>query len=437
MHKYINIFGLIILIFTNHNINAADLYDIYKRALIHNNEFAIVKNDHKVSEEKYNQTFSSIFPDINLTATSNKTEIHRYEGAGSTNDFSSDTYAVNIKQPIFRLAFFDERKKSMDNVKKSNININEKLDTIIIDSVRLYFNVINASNLIEEAELKRELASKIYQSSLKLFERGMITDKILRENKNNLDLNNLDYEITLNNLETTKHEILIFAGRELYEIHDLNPNAEIELEMYDLNNILKIAVSESNAIKSAEFDVSMNKNDLKAKKSQHYPTIDLVASYDYNDTSSGTRFGANKRESSTIGLSLNFPIYQGGFQTSKVRESRINLSSAKLTLDHLKRQIKRDVNDIFNQHSTMRKKMSILKDNYNSSYANLQSAKKGYANGIYTDVALLRSEIEYIESKNNYTRSVFDYLLADLQLKKYSSTLSEQDLLKVNSMLVW
>ena len=437
MHKYINIFGLLILIFTNHNINAADLYDIYKSALIHNNEFVIIKNDHKVSEEKYNQTFSSIFPDINLTATSNKTEIHRYEGAGTTNDFSSDTYAVSIKQPIFRLAFFDERKKSMDNVKKSSINIDEKLDTIIMDSVRLYFNVINAKNLIEEAELKKELASKIYQSSIKLYERGMITDKVLRENKKNLDLNNLDYEITLNNLQTAKNEILVFAGIELYEIHDLNPNAAIELEMYNLNNILKIAVSNSNVIKSAEFDVSMNKNDLKSKKSQFYPTIDLVASYDYNDTSSGTRFGANKRESSTIGISLNFPIYQGGFQSSKVRESRINLSSAKLMLDHLKRQIKRDVNDAFNQHKAMGKKMDILKDNYNSSYANLKSAKKGYAKGVYTDVALLKSEVEYIESKNIYTRSVFDYLLADLQLKKYSSTLSEQDLLKVNSMLVW
>ena len=43
MHKYINIFGLIILMFTNHNITAADLYDIYKRALIHNNEFVIIK----------------------------------------------------------------------------------------------------------------------------------------------------------------------------------------------------------------------------------------------------------------------------------------------------------------------------------------------------------------------------------------------------------
>ena len=49
----------------------------------------------------------------------------------------------------------------------------------------------------------------------------------------------------------------------------------------------------------------------------------------------------------------------------------------------------------------------------------------------------LKQDFDYIESKNNYTKSVFDYILVDLQLKKYSSTLSEQDLLQVNSMLVW
>ena len=66
MHKYINIFGLIILMFTNYNISAADLYDIYKRALIHNNEFAIVKNDHKVSEEKYNQMLPYVKKNFNI-----------------------------------------------------------------------------------------------------------------------------------------------------------------------------------------------------------------------------------------------------------------------------------------------------------------------------------------------------------------------------------
>ena len=106
-------------------------------------------------------------------------------------------------------------------------------------------------------------------------------------------------------------------------------------------------------------------------------------------------------------------------------------------LDHIKRQIRKDVNDKFNQHAALKKAMSIIKNKYNSSYINLQSAKKGFDNGIYSDVDLLKTKLDFIESKNNYTKSVFDYLLADLQLKKYSSTLSEQDLLKVNSMLVW
>ena len=81
--------------------------------------------------------------------------------------------------------------------------------------------------------------------------------------------------------------------------------------------------------------------------------------------------------------------------------------------------------------------ITIIKNKYNSSLINLQSAEKGFANGIYSDVALLKTRLDYIESKNNYTKSVFDYILVDLQLKKYSSTLSEQDLLQVNSMLVW
>ena len=77
MRKYINFFSIILLSFAIQNSYAADLYDIYKRALIHNNEFAIAKNDQKISKEQYNQTFSSIFPDINLTAASNKTEIQQ------------------------------------------------------------------------------------------------------------------------------------------------------------------------------------------------------------------------------------------------------------------------------------------------------------------------------------------------------------------------
>ena len=41
---------------------------------------------------------------------------------------------------------------------------------------------------------------------------------------------------------------------------------------------------------------------MKSNRSKHYPTIDLVASYDYTDSSSGGRFGSITTEASTLGI---------------------------------------------------------------------------------------------------------------------------------------
>ena len=74
MFKFYNFLILIILIFPQY-LYSADLMDIYTRSLKHNNDLKIIVNKHKISEELYNQTSSTIFPTVSLSANSNKTEI--------------------------------------------------------------------------------------------------------------------------------------------------------------------------------------------------------------------------------------------------------------------------------------------------------------------------------------------------------------------------
>ena len=107
MFKFYNFLILIILIFPQY-LYSADLMDIYNRSLKHNNDLKIIVNNHKISEELYNQTSSTIFPTVSLSANSNKTEINKYIGSGTNTDYTTDTYSINITQPIFRLSFFDE-----------------------------------------------------------------------------------------------------------------------------------------------------------------------------------------------------------------------------------------------------------------------------------------------------------------------------------------
>ena len=129
-------------------------------------------------------------------------------------------------------------------------------------------------------------------------------------------------------------------------------------------SLISKAITSFDSIKLALLDVDISKHEMKSNRSQHYPTVDLIATYDYSDTSSGSRLGRTTRESNTIGLTVNFPIYQGGFQSSKVEESRYKYENAKVSLDQLRRSIKRDITDKVNNHNLLKKLIIANKNRY-------------------------------------------------------------------------
>jgi len=436
MFRFYNFLMLAILIFPQYSYSA-DLMDIYNRSLKHNNDLKIIMNEHKISKELYNQTSSTIFPSINLSANSNKTEINRYVGSGTNSDYTADTYSINVTQPIFRLSFFDELEKANDVIEKSNLVVLNQEKVIMVKSVNLYFNLINKKNEISAAVNKEKMMSLKYDNSKKLFQRGLITDAELNRHRNNYDLSLIEYDMAKNNLDLSEQDIYIFAGKKIKEIHNLDIEIEIPINNYDVGYVVSKALIFDENIKMAEYDVSISKNDMKSNKSQHYPTLDLIASYDYSDVSSGTRFGATKREGSTVGVSLNIPIYQGGFQTAKVNEARYVYENAQINLDQMKRHLKKEIIEKINMHNLLKKMIIAKKIDYQSANQNYKSAKKGFMSGTYTDVEVQETKLKLIQAKNSYIKTALDYILMDLQLKKFSSTLTENNIKEVNAMLVW
>ena len=113
---YLKIFFLLLI---SNNLYAADLVDVYKRAIQYNDDYRIIKNDREISLQQYNQTAASIFPEINLQVGTRETTINKYIGPGDNTNFNTDSYSLTLQQPIFRLAFFDELAKSDAVIKRS------------------------------------------------------------------------------------------------------------------------------------------------------------------------------------------------------------------------------------------------------------------------------------------------------------------------------
>ena len=104
MFKFNN-FIIIAVSFLSSSLYAADLMDVYNRSLKYNNQLKIISNNNQIAGEQYNQTSSTIFPDISFTANSKKIDIEKAVGY-SIKDYTTETASINITQPIFRLYFF-------------------------------------------------------------------------------------------------------------------------------------------------------------------------------------------------------------------------------------------------------------------------------------------------------------------------------------------
>tara|TARA_Y100000739_G_scaffold229096_1_gene242679 strand:- start:487 stop:1794 length:1308 start_codon:yes stop_codon:yes gene_type:complete len=430
-------FFLTMLLFISPVGYAADLLDIYNRSLDFNNELKIKNNDHKISEELYNQTASTIFPEVSIIANTEENNINKYVGPGSTKDYTSETASLKITQPLLRLYFFDELNKANSKIDKSRINVNNFKKDLLIKSTDLYFTLINLKNNYRANFIKTEMMSKKLDNAKKLYQNGYITNIELNRYKNSFSLADVELEISRNQLELAKQDVYMFTGKDILEIHNLNHMIGIPISNYDIESLTSTAMVTFDNIKIAMLDVDISKNEIESNKSKHFPTIDLTATYDYSDVRGGARFGVTTRESNTVGLTLNFPIYQGGYQNSKISEAKYKYQNAKLNLDQLRRSVRRDINDKINTHNLLKKVILVKRDKYNDSNENYKTMISGYKKGIYSDIDLKESEYNLIIAKNELISSTLEYMSTDLSIKKYSSELSIRHIEDINKMLVW
>lgn len=162
----------------------------------------------------------------------------------------------------------------------------------------------------------------------------------------------------------------------------------------------------------------------KATEASYYPTLNLVAGYNYLGQGPEMPLFAKPKDGvywsdySSIGLNLHIPIFTGFGTRAKVRQADIEIRSlqedikdTKLSLDldyrNAMAQIENNLITIQNQKENMRLAREILSD-----------TKNNYLQGLASLTDLLDAENESLQAQNNYTRAVLDYKIAEITLIK-------------------
>jgi len=198
-------------------------------------------------------------------------------------------------------------------------------------------------------------------------------------------------------------------------------DAEKWVEQAQLAN-LQLAVAKAGA-ELADKEVVRNRGG-------HYPTLDLVATYNHNNIGdNGGSFGTSlESNTSTVGVQLNVPLFQGGSTQSRWREANAELESAHRNVDLQTRQAYTGVVNGIGQ-------IMALEQALKSSEKLLEASKLGQEVGVRTNLDVLNAQQQLYSTRRDLYLAKYNYLISRLKLKAATGSLAEDELAMVNQAL--
>lgn len=224
-----------------------------------------------------------------------------------------------------------------------------------------------------------------------------------------------------NQIELQENALKFYMGMPI-ETQIVIPQTEFEVTPIALTEAPNTANrTEYLLLKKQEELLEFQKTAIKA---EYYPTLSLVAGYNYLGQGPEMPLFAKPKDGvywsdySAVGLNLRVPIFTGFGTRARVRQADVNIRSLQedikdtqlgLDLDYrnAKAQIENNLVTIKNQKENMRLAGDILKN-----------TKNNYLQGLASLTDLLDSENASLEAQNNYTRAVLAYKIAEISLIK-------------------
>ncbi len=432
LHKGLKV-ALIAAVFISSSLWAKkiDLMDLYKTASKNNPTYQQDVDKTNSSLQNIDIARSALFPQISAGASRANTYYH---GANSTKT-TTDTYSVSLSQAVFNLnawrsyksakiqshALSDVLKSSkqqlMVGLVKSYLSLAESQQLILIDQE----NVSQSKKLLDLANTQftagQSLSTDVSQAKASLLaaKSQLLSDELMvKMNRSALE------QITLQSLYDQDIKTLRV---------DL---PDYPIKTIEQNRLLDQAFHNNPTILSDKVALSAQRETIDANRASHWPTVSLAASY------GGTMVDNSNTRSSSLSLSLNIPIFQGGLVTYNVKKSGYDYASLEQQLSIDKQTVRNLAQTSLDQLDagvSLRKIDRLNLKAQQKAYEDMQIAYKS-GQGNITMANVINAKTSVLSAKLQQLKNSYNYALSAITLRQALGDLSDLDLNKLNHYLV-
>ncbi len=430
---------LFLIIFSFQSQVAANgLIDIYTIAKAQDTVYREAEANFFATSQASPIARAALLPQVNFSAETSdnslETEGQTFGVSGGDVDYNSHGYSLRLTQTLFNRDFYVQLKQANNNVARAQAQFDASKQELILRVTELYFNVLAARDDLKFATAEKGAINRQREQAENRFEVGLIPITDVKEAQSSFDsavAREIEAEIAL---ELAIDALAVITGERMTELNILSDRMElVRPEPDHVADWINTALNQNLALLINEYDTKIARQEIQRNKSQHLPTVDLVAAY--NDNDSGGLTGSRETEDSRIGLELNFPIFQGGRTHYQTKESQYLYQAALQSQERIKRETTRDTRDAYHNVVAGISRVSAFNRAVESAEIAAEATEAGFEVGTRTSVDVLLALRSVFQAQRDYSRSRYDYLLDTLRLKNAAGTLSADDLLQIDTWL--
>jgi outer membrane protein len=334
----------------------------------------------------------------------------------------SNSLGVNSSITLYSGGLLDlNKEKAALNVNSSKLQTETVINDISLMVVNYYLNIMLNRELLTIAEGNLVLSEQQLDRSQKLFNAGSIaradlvqSEATVAQEKKNVADAKIEVERAIFNLSM----LLQLPDYRDFDVELIHIPDNIELGLYDLNQVLQTAYSQQPAVKKAEVDLEMAEKDIEIAKTGFKPTItgsyNVGTNYaDYFNKGLHTDAWLSQwydNITNVFGVSVQIPIFEKFNNKLNVEKARIGQSLAENSVEQQKQTIRENVQEAYFNANSSYQAFQAAKESVRSSQLSAEFAEKSFIAGVINIYDLNTARNNFMIAQSQMAQAKYNFV---------------------------
>ncbi len=345
-------------------------------------------------------------------------------------------YGLNLSQTLWSFQSFSQLRAASATAAAAEANLLAAQQSLLLRVAQAYFGVLSAHDALVTNQGARQSYSVLLNQARGRQQTGVgpradsdqaqayydATAQSVIDSQNALD----DAELLLSEV-TGAPATLVAALRDSIPLESPDPAS--------VDEWVTAALKDNPLVRSAQLQVDAADRDIDVQHGKGLPSVVLAAGRNrgWGDLTVG-----GTSQDDQIGVSVSWPLFQGGAVASQVRQARALWKQALALYAGTQRDTERLTRSSYRGVVTGISRIAAARRSLDSAGAAVEASKRSleFALGTGAEFNLLSTQNQYFIAQLLYSQTRYDYLTSLLTLKQQAGRLAEADLAAIDALLV-